>query len=101
MPPHGIEVVWVSAAEVGAAVLIFFVLVGVAFAAGAWAMRGPDVTEQPEQSVTAELVEDPNRTVEIKRGPRRPPRTGTIHAAHLAPDESPTEVIRRPGGMSS
>jgi hypothetical protein len=92
MPPHGIDVVWVSAAEVGAAVLIFFLLVGLAFAAGAWAMRGSS-SEPVKPAPKAR-----------SRAPRpRPRHTGTVHVPGVrqVPADDPTVVIRRPDGVSS
>lgn len=96
--PSEIEVVPVTAAQIGGAFLLFVVLLMLAVALTAWAVRGPVEPEQPVEPV------DPanETTVEVRsRGPGRPPNTGTIHAAHLpVPDDSPTQVIRRPGAQS-
>ncbi|MFY1686416.1 hypothetical protein [Plantactinospora sp. WMMB782] len=96
--PSGIEVVPVTAAQIGGAFLLGVLLLAVAVGVTAWAVRGP---------VEPESVDDVDRRAEIRaprvgRGLRRRPHTGTVHVPGVRPvsADDPTVVIRMGGDES-
>jgi hypothetical protein len=94
--PSEIEVVPVTAAQIGGAFLLFVLLLAVAVALTAWVMRAPVEPHQP-----AEPVDPANEvTAEIRtRAPlSRPRHTGTVHVPGVRPvsADDPTVVIRLP-----
>ena len=108
----GIEIVWVTPAEIGGAFLLGLLLALVALGIGWWARGGVvDVEDEPDEDADAEFAThgapaeveaepeveadaDPEETAEIRtRGRRRPLLPGTICAPGVTPPPDSTVVI--------
>lgn len=100
--PLQIEVIPVTAAQVGVAFLVWVGLISAAFwlgvLAGAWGRRDPS---RGTVQVDAD-GDDPDDTVEIRPRRRRPPHTGTVHEPRqpAVPADDATVVIRLPDEVS-